>query len=233
MIDFHSHFLPEIDDGAKSVEMAAQMLALSKSQGVNTIVATPHFYIKKGSVDDFLEKRKKSYEKLMAYVNENNIDIPEIKLGAEVAFSEEILNEDIKKLCIEGTSTVLIELPFSFWNDWIYNALFEISVKNKVDIVIAHLERYITNHKDFSPINPLFELDVYIQVNADSIIDKSYKKIIKKLFDKYRVDLIGTDMHNLEKRTTHYDKAIKHIQKKYSERKFNKIISNGKMLLNI
>ncbi|MCD8379114.1 MAG: histidinol-phosphatase, partial [Lachnospiraceae bacterium] len=47
MIDFHSHFLPGLDDGSKSVEESLEMLALSWESGVDRIVATPHFYASK------------------------------------------------------------------------------------------------------------------------------------------------------------------------------------------
>ena len=43
MIDFHSHILPGIDDGSKSVEMSLQMIEALSAQGVDTICATSHF----------------------------------------------------------------------------------------------------------------------------------------------------------------------------------------------
>ena len=42
MIDFHTHILPGIDDGAKDVSVSAAMLEMEKEQGVNEIVLTPH-----------------------------------------------------------------------------------------------------------------------------------------------------------------------------------------------
>ena len=44
MIDLHSHILPGIDDGAKTAEEGKAMLAQMESQGVKTVVATPHFF---------------------------------------------------------------------------------------------------------------------------------------------------------------------------------------------
>lgn len=43
MIDFHSHVLPCMDDGSKSTEESIQMLSMLREQGVETVVATPHF----------------------------------------------------------------------------------------------------------------------------------------------------------------------------------------------
>ena len=232
MIDFHSHILPYMDDGAEDVETSAKMLMLSKQQGVNTIVATPHFYIKKGTIEEFLKKREESFNKLKAYIDENNLDVPEIVLGAEVAFSEEVLSCDIEKLCIEGTDYVLLELPFSYFNQWIYDEIYNMSMRKGVDFILAHIERYVGPKNDFTSVKPFFDLDMLIQVNADTFIDKHSKKIIQTLLKKYRIDLIGSDSHNLEKRVSNMDKAMKIIAKKYGENTLQRIMNKGKKILN-
>ena len=42
--DLHSHVLPGIDDGSRSIEMTGEMLEEEARQGVTEVVATPHFY---------------------------------------------------------------------------------------------------------------------------------------------------------------------------------------------
>ncbi len=42
MIDIHTHLLPGLDDGAKTLEESIQMCRLSHRDGVKTIVASPH-----------------------------------------------------------------------------------------------------------------------------------------------------------------------------------------------
>ncbi len=231
MIDFHSHFLPGIDDGAPDVETAANMLLKSKSQGVEIIVATPHFYPHKQTVDEFLRCRSESYTLFKKYLDENSMDVPEIRLGAEVRFSHEIMDMQPEKLVIEGTNTILVELPFTYWNEWIYEDLFKLSVKHKLKVVIAHLERYIENVKAFKYISNLFEMNNYIQINVDSFLDRKQRKIINHLFKNYRIDLLGTDMHNLTNRTTNIDKAVAFIRKKYGENYLGEIFSNSEKLL--
>ena len=66
MIDFHTHILPGIDDGAKDVSVSAAMLEMEKEQGVNEIVLTPHYYGKFYSPTDFVRRRAAAYEKLLA-----------------------------------------------------------------------------------------------------------------------------------------------------------------------
>ena len=232
MVDFHSHILPGIDDGAVDVETSAKMLELSKSQGVNTIVATPHFYAHKQSLSEFLKTRQRSYENVMEYAASENLDIPDIILGAEVLFVEELFKKDIKKLCIGNTNTILIELPFTYFNEWIYNEIYNISMRYELDIVLAHIERYIKKRSDFSKVKPFFEMDTYIQVNADSFIDRRYKKTVKKIMKDYRIDILGSDSHNLDSRVSHMDKANAYIAKKYGDQTMMRMMKNAYNILN-
>jgi protein-tyrosine phosphatase len=98
MIDFHSHVLPGIDDGAKDVETSVAMLEESKRQGVTTIVCTPHYSGRKHSPARFKEKRNAAYERLKPHIPEG-IDL---RLGAEVFFPN--LDLDPNFICVdEGT----------------------------------------------------------------------------------------------------------------------------------
>ena len=60
MIDWHSHILPKIDDGSRSLEETLELLKMLKSQGINTVIATPHFYADDESVESFLSRRQVS-----------------------------------------------------------------------------------------------------------------------------------------------------------------------------
>ena len=57
MIDLHSHILPGVDDGSESVEMSCAMLNELQKQGVETVVATPHFYPQQDTPERFLRRR--------------------------------------------------------------------------------------------------------------------------------------------------------------------------------
>ena len=63
-IDFHSHILPKIDDGSRSVEESVKLLDLMAQDGVSVVAATPHFYCSKTSIHRFLDRRAEAYEKL-------------------------------------------------------------------------------------------------------------------------------------------------------------------------
>ena len=59
MIDFHSHILPEMDDGSKDAKMSLAMLQMEREQGVTEVVFTPHFYPQQDTVAHFLRKENK------------------------------------------------------------------------------------------------------------------------------------------------------------------------------
>ncbi len=94
MFDIHSHFLPKLDDGSKSVEESVTMLKESYRQGVTDIAATPHFYPSVHNPKQWFVARDHSVRRLIPYLTE---DMPDIWLGAEVHYydgiyrSEEIL----------------------------------------------------------------------------------------------------------------------------------------------
>ena len=42
MIDFHSHLMPGVDDGAADIDEARSGLAVMREHGITTIITTPH-----------------------------------------------------------------------------------------------------------------------------------------------------------------------------------------------
>ena len=67
VLDLHSHVLPGIDDGSPDVETSLEMLRLSAQQGVEAMVATPHFYAWRNRVERFLRRRQRAFEQLVLF----------------------------------------------------------------------------------------------------------------------------------------------------------------------
>ena len=109
--DYHSHILPNIDDGSDSIKTSLKMIKMMKQQGIGIIVATPHFYMhREASLDSYLVKRQNAYEKLMA----SDPAVKDIHIGAEVAIEKGIsVLGELEKLCISGTRLILLEPPFT------------------------------------------------------------------------------------------------------------------------
>ena len=213
MLDIHSHILPKMDDGSKSVEMSLQMLRSSKEQGVDTIVSTSHFYGTDESPESFLARRKHAFQKIEAELSDN---CPEILLGAEVFYYPGIsYSESIPSLYIRGTDLLMIELPFIPWSDRIFDELIALQYNSRLHIVLAHVERYRPIQKR-AVFDSIFELPFYFQCNADAFSHYGSRKIALRMMEKNLLHFLGTDCHNIDDRAPNMDEARKIVEKKLS-----------------
>ena len=121
--DFHSHVLPGIDDGSSCVEESIAMLQAARQQGIDRIIATPHFYANYDSPEHFLRKRDEA-EALLREEMVKYDDLPELMIGAEVYYFR-VLSESeyLRQLCIRGTDCILVEMMSSPWPDSVYHEL--------------------------------------------------------------------------------------------------------------
>ena len=231
MIDFHSHILPGIDDGASNIDEAISMLEYSKKQGVDIIVATPHYYTET-SIDKFLEKRKNSYKALIEECNNRKLDIPRIILGAEVYLTNDLFDAgDIEKLCFNGTKTILVEMPYSYWHNIYYDKIYYMYSKYKLKPVMAHLDRYLLADKKSVDIEKLLGMEVSVQINADTIVYD--KKLAKKILRENIIDVLGSDTHDMDVRISNIKEAETYICSKFGEEFVSGIVEKSKALLNI
>lgn len=139
IIDFHSHILPNIDDGCRGIEMARNVLMLAKSQRTSLQILTPHFYASRSKPEEFLAKRSKSYDSIREIIDKSML---EVRLGCEIAFTRGMSEWDcLGDLAIEGTKLVLVEMPFRQWTD---KDLAEIEHISEIGFIpiLAHLERF-------------------------------------------------------------------------------------------
>lgn len=198
VIDFHSHFLPCIDDGSKSVKMSLDMLRIMKEQNINTVVATPHFYADENRIDDFFNNREKAYSSIKAEIEKIGINI---KLGAEVTYFQGISKADeIKKVTTEGTSILLLELPFDKWGESVIEEVYYLVHKRKFTVVLAHLDRYLSISENKKYIKKLIKMPLVVQINAGSFLDNKRKKKTVSLIKKCDKIVLGSDCHNLTSR---------------------------------
>lgn len=235
MIDFHTHILPNIDDGSTSFDMSIKMLDLLEKSNVTDVVLTPHFYSNMESLNDFLAKRNNKYEEFLKMYN-GNINL---HIGAEVYISEYLSNyDDLSEICIDKkTNYMLIELPFSNVLSERYYQIIEMLIfDHKIAPIIAHIERYpfiIENRHYLDIINSFISMGCLIQINSSSLLTShKLKKFILSLIKANMVNLIGSDCHNLTSRLPNYGQAIDIINSKLGSSYLNKIESYEKQIIN-
>lgn len=211
MVDFHSHILPGMDDGAKKTEDSLALLHMTKEQRISAIVATPHFYADREKPDNFCQRR---YAAAKALAEVLPARMPKIYIGAEVAYFGGIgRSEQLKELCILGTKTVLVEMPFSSWSEAVINDLRGISDNLGLLPVIAHIERYI-GFQNREMIFRLLENGVRIQSNAEYFTGFFSKRKAISMLAQNQIQFIGSDCHNTTTRAQNMRKAMIEISKR-------------------
>ncbi|MBQ7124790.1 MAG: capsular polysaccharide biosynthesis protein [Clostridia bacterium] len=211
MIDFHTHILPSVDDGSKSIAESIALLSMLKEQGVDTVLATPHFRPDKDSVDSFLERRDEAYSR---FISELPPDMPKVLLGAEVGYYEGISNlEGLERLTLNGSNLLLLEMPMRRWSEFMIGEIVELMTVNGFDVILAHAERYEKFAKE-DVITYLLEQGVYIQVNASFFTIRFMRGRAFKWLKKSMFHCIGTDCHNLQSRPPRMREALDIIKKK-------------------
>ena len=230
MIDWHSHILPAMDDGSRSVAESISMINMQVSQGVSTVIATPHFYANDGTVDSFLDRRKKALELLEAELPDGP---PRILLGAEVKYYQGISRlEELKALRIENTKLLLLEMPVSRWTESMIRELIELSGKSGIRIILAHMERYF-KFQDQSVWERIFESGILSQANSSFFTSLATKRKALALLRDGRIQFIGSDCHNLTSRPPQIGKAFDIIKKKLGNDYISQMSEYGYSLLAI
>lgn len=229
MIDFHSHILPKIDDGSSSTNESLELLSLSKQQGVDCMVATPHFYASDTNPERFLAARLHSFRRLSDAAS--NRSLPEIIPGAEVSYFEGMSDCcEISELKIEGTSLVMVEMPMCRWSGRMLSELSSIHEKIGLIPLIAHVDRYIKLLHDKKIIDKLSGLPVLIQANASFFTDKRTSRLALSLMSKNKIHLLGSDCHNVVTRRPNLGEAYKVIETKLGNEAIKKINENEKLV---
>ena len=203
MIDFHSHILPGMDDGASSPEEALAMLELSADQGIQHIFATCHFYADEEDPSSFLARRENAFEELNSYVSRKSSrkDLPNIHLGAEVYYFPGISTcEEVKPLAMDDTGMLLVEPPVMPFSKAMLDEIEEIGPNLGLIPVLAHLDRYCRLLRDRSLFHVLAQRRILVQVNASFFLYPESSDFALEMLGRGMFQLMGSDCHNTTNR---------------------------------
>ena len=231
LTDFHSHVLPGIDDGSAGIDESIAMLKQEAQQGVTKVVATPHFYPETDSPNRFLQRRNTAYTRLADAIDDQT-DLPEIILGAEVTYFRGISNcEVLTDLQIGKTGHILIEMPYEHWSDYAYRELEELVSKQSLTPIVAHVDRYLGRFSSYGIPEQLSLLPVLVQANAGFFLRPSTRGKAMRMLKKGQIQLLGSDCHNLTDRVPNLGDAVSRIQKKLGDPALAYIHANEKSVL--
>ncbi|MEG1887491.1 MAG: CpsB/CapC family capsule biosynthesis tyrosine phosphatase [Oscillospiraceae bacterium] len=231
IVDIHSHVLPGIDDGAKTMQETFRLLRMLKKQGVEGVVATPHFYPKYDDLDAHLEKAEGVYKKICDQLGDN-LFVPRIFLGHEVRYFRGISeSETIHKLKISGTNKILIEMSYDGISTHMLDDILSIQYNLGLTPIIAHIDRYVEFEGFDKALEILKEHEIKAQINADSVLGSNKKQAFKMLNDGL-ISYIGSDTHSIEARPPQIDAFMKKAFRKVDEKVVKRLEYNSECLFN-
>ncbi|MFR2571390.1 MAG: tyrosine-protein phosphatase [Clostridia bacterium] len=196
MIDFHSHILPNIDDGSRSIEETFNLIKEAEKAGFEAIISTSHYMENYYETD--VPEREVWVKAILENLKTKNINT-NLYLGNEIYFSDNIIEllEKRKASTINDTSYVLFELPLNAEPMNLYDIIYDM-LQYKLVPILAHPERYSFVQKDPELIYDLIEKGVLIQSNYGSIIGQYGEKaqmIVKRFLESNMVHFLGSDVH--------------------------------------
>lgn len=196
MIDFHTHILPNIDDGARDIEETIKLVEEAQKVGFKAIISTSHYM--EGYYETNTPEREVWINVIYEKLQEENSKM-KLYLGNEIYLSENIVQllEEGKASTINDTSYVLFEMPLNVEPLNLYNVIYEM-MQYKLVPILAHPERYSFIQESPELINDLMEKGVLMQCNYASIIGYYGKRpqvIVKKMLANDMVHFLGSDVH--------------------------------------
>lgn len=195
--DLHSHLIPGIDDGSKSIEESLALLKRFSDMGYSKVITTPHI------MSDFYKNDPEiiqgGLEKVRTAAKEAGIPI-EIEAAAEyyLDFHLEDLIE-AKNLLTFGKNHVLFELSFADEPPRVKDVIFNLVMEGYVPI-LAHVERYPFYFNQWDTIEDFMRRGCLMQLNINSLSGQygpQVKKMAESLIDRDWIDVIGSDCHHM------------------------------------
>lgn len=202
--DLHSHLIPNIDDGSKSMEQSLEMIQMMKSIGFKKLITTPHIHPRYPNSKDTILK---GLEEVQSELQKEKIDI-QLEAGCEYYYDEHFIDLVKKKdLLTFGDSYILFELSYTTPVFGLERVVYEI-LSAGYRPILAHPERYSYFINSLDKYHSLKDTGLFFQINTNSTIGfygKRVKKNVEYLIKENLVDFIGSDAHR-----PNYIEALKH-----------------------
>lgn len=195
-VDIHSHLLPGIDDGARTIKKTIKLAKAFEELGISQFVTTPHIshYVWNNSEENIVLRLQET----QVLLQEENNTIP-FKAAAEY-FIDDWFQNHIKteKLLTLKDNYILVEISYLSAPLNLYKIIFEIQLAGYIP-VLAHPERYLYYHKNFVEYEKLKKAGCLFQLNLLAVTGYYGSEITKTaalLLKKGMYDFSGTDVHH-------------------------------------
>jgi len=188
MIDLHTHLLPGVDDGARSLDVACAALRRLAADGVTCVVCTPHVRASAAvAVPAALHQAR------LAELRSAVPDGPELRLGAEVMLDTPGADLRAAALRLGGADAVLVEFPRTGVPPRAARELARLRESGLVPVV-AHPERYwgcsVAHVREWRAAGAVMQGDATIILGGG---DRG--RLARALLGAGLIDLLASDNH--------------------------------------
>jgi protein-tyrosine phosphatase len=190
VIDLHSHLLPAVDDGSRSVEQSVRVLFDMAQQGVTDVCLTPHLLSGRAEAGPPLA-HDNAFEALQAQAPQ----MPRLHRGAEIMMDRPITRPvaAARNVTLGGTRYILVEFPRMVAYDTVVNALSQVVEIGLVPL-LAHPERYSCCSVD--AVRHWRGLGAKTQVDATTLLAAQARgQRARQLVSEGLADILGGDNH--------------------------------------
>lgn len=195
--DMHSHLIPGIDDGSRTMDETIAMLAKFESLGYKKVITTPH--IMNEVYPNGPESILGGLTKVQETAKSLGLSI-EIEAAAEYYFDETLVEKIRNRSVLSFQEYVLVEFSFHSKPEYEDQLFFEMQTAGFKPI-LAHFERYPYYHGSVEHAVHFKEKGVAIQLNLNSLTGhygQGVKKQAELLIDEGLVDFAATDCHRIQ-----------------------------------
>ena len=213
MIDIHSHILPGLDDGSKSLDESIEMLRQAAAAGTTDIVASPH--ANQEYVFDPLVVERKIGE-LQAAVG----DAPRIHYGCDFHLTLENIDDAMRspeKYTINHRGYLLVEFS-DFLIPKTTDQLFARMMQVGMRPIVTHPERNQLLQRRLPELEEWVAQGAHLQVTAQSLMGRfgrAAKDCAHELMGHGLVHFLASDAHDTKWRTTQLDEARKYVDERF------------------
>lgn len=219
MIDIHSHILPGVDDGPKTMEQSLEMAKLALEDGITTIIATPHHL--NGSYENTKDSIFIEVDKLNEALNKAQIPL-KVLPGQETRIYGEMV-ENIKDgeiLTLNNSNQyVFVELPSNHVPRYTNQLLYDIQLLGLTPIIV-HPERNAELIETPDLLYKLVKNGSLTQVTAASLtghFGKKIKKFSNELIHFNLTHFVASDAHNTTSRSFKLREAMEQVEKEFDQ----------------
>lgn len=192
LTDLHTHILPGVDDGAANLEEAQQLLRLEKARGVERVALTPHFYPLRDDFAHFLNRRQRAYELLQS--GWDQATMPQLKLAAEVHYSVQLAELDLRQLAVGQGKYLLLELSDVSAPTYIEPVL-KMMQEQGIRPILAHVERCAYFREEPERLVRLIEAGALAQLSVSAFAKKDKKKFAQICLARNAAHILASDIH--------------------------------------